>query len=146
MLLSVFLFHVKQTAAVCTREIICVYFCFGRMQSVNIYRWSGSGIRMLPSAFRLFSRNAISILGGATTVLFRVWAKYLLPSAALTRMPSRLACASPKLEQLPISKYFFCLGDHASTSLLLTFRSARSPEHHSSVRTGISILRNSSTV
>ena len=122
------------------------YFCFGRMQSVNIYRWSGSGIRMLPSGFRLFSKKAISILGGATTVLFKVCAKYLLPSAALTRMPSRLACASPRLEQLPTSKYFFCLGDHASTSMLFTLRSAKSPEQHSSVRTGISMLRNSSTV
>ena len=49
------------------------------------------------------------------------------------------ACASPRLEQLPTSKYFFCLGDHASTSQDFTFRSARSPEQHSRVRTGISM-------
>ena len=36
----------------------------------------------LPSACRLFSRNAISIRGGATTVLFKVCAKYL-PSLPL---------------------------------------------------------------
>ena len=35
------------------------------------------------------------------------------------------------MEQLPTSKYFFCLGDHASTSTDFTFRSARSPEQHS---------------
>ena len=33
----------------------------------------------------------VLVLGGATTVLFKVCAKYLLPSAALIRMPSRLA-------------------------------------------------------
>ena len=37
-----------------------------------IYGRRTSGIFMLPSACRLFSRNAISILGGATTVLFKV--------------------------------------------------------------------------
>ena len=62
----------------------------------------------LPSAFRLFSRNAISILGGATTVLFSVCARYFLPSCPFTRIFSLLACASPRLEQLPTSKYFFC--------------------------------------
>ena len=49
-----------------------------------------------------------------------------------------LACASVKLEQLPTSKYFFCLGDQASTSNDLDFKSAKSPEQHSSVLTGIS--------
>ena len=61
-------------------------------------------------------------------------------------MPSRRAWASPRLEQLPTSKYFFWRGDQASTSMLLTFKSARSPEQHSSVRTGISIERKKSTV
>lgn len=37
-----------------------------------MYILSGSGILTVPSALRLFSRNAISILGGATTVLLRV--------------------------------------------------------------------------
>ena len=69
-----------------------------------------------------------------------------LPSAPLTRIRSRLAWASPKLEQLPTSKYFFCLGDHASTSTDFTFsppgRRSSTPE----VRTGISRERNRSTV
>ena len=111
-----------------------------------MYGRSTSGMRTEPSACRLFSRNAISILGGATTVLFSVCAKYLFPSLPFTRIPRRLACASPRLEQLPTSKYFFCLGDHASTSQDFTLRSARSPEQHSSVRTGISRERNRSTV
>ena len=65
--------------------------------------------------------------------------KYLFPSCTFDTdiqdvSPERL----PEFEQLPTSKYFFCLGDHASTSTDFTFRSARSPEQHSSVRTGIS--------
>ena len=40
-----------------------------------IYFLRTSGIFTLPSAQRLFSRNAISILGGAPTVLLRVCAK-----------------------------------------------------------------------
>src|SRR5574344_190064 len=88
----------------------------------------------------------MSIRGGATTVLLSVLAKYLFPSLPFTLIRRRRACASPKLEQLPTSKYFFCLGDHASTSKDFTFRSARSPEQHSNVLTGISIERNKSTV
>ena len=103
-----------------------------------MYGLSASGMRTLPSSFRLFSRNAISILGGATTVLFNVCARYFLPSLPFTRIFRRLACASPRLEQLPTSKYFFWRGDHASTSRDFTFKSARSPEQHSKVRTGIS--------
>src|SRR5699024_1737269 len=91
------------------------------------------------------SSDLISILGGATTVLFNVCAKYF-PSFPFTRIPRRLACASPRLEQLPTSKYFFCLGDHASTSQDFTLRSAKSPEQHSSVLTGISRERKKSTV
>ena len=90
--------------------------------------------------------NIRALRGGATTVLFSVCAKYLLPSALFTRIFKRLACASPRFEQLPTSKYFCWRGDHASTSHDFTFRSARSPEQHSSVRTGISRLRNRSTV
>ena len=41
---------------------------------------------------------------------------------------------------------FLLAGDQASTSRLLTFRSARSPEQHSRVRTGMSRLRKKSTV
>ena len=88
----------------------------------------------------------MSIRGGATTVLLSVWGRYILPSAPLTRILSRRACASPRLEQEHTSKYFCWRGDHASMSQLLTFRSARSPEQHSSWRTGMSMLRNSSTL
>ncbi len=56
-----------------------------------IYMRSASGIRTRPSACRLFSRKAISIRGGATTVLFRVCAKYLRPSSPLTRICRRRA-------------------------------------------------------
>ena len=75
-----------------------------------MYGRSGAGMRTEPSSLRLFSRNAISMRGGATQVLLSVWAKYLLPSLPLTRMPRRRACASPRLEQLPTSKYFFWRG------------------------------------
>src|SRR5574344_1151416 len=88
----------------------------------------------------------MSIRGGATTVLLSVLAQYLFPSLPFTLIRRRRACASPRLEQLPTSQYFFCLGDHASTSHDFTLRSARSPEQHSSVRPGISIERKSSTV
>ena len=66
-------------------------------------------MRTEPSAWRLFSKKAMSIRGGATTVLLRVWAKYssLLPSLR-TRIPRRRAWASPRLEQEPTSKYFCC--------------------------------------
>lgn len=40
-----------------------------------MYMRSGSGMEIVPSAFKLFSRNAISVRGGATTVLFNVCAK-----------------------------------------------------------------------
>ena len=81
-------------------------------------------------------------------MLFRVCAKYSSFGFSLLRirMPRRRACASPRLEQEPTSKYFFWRGDHASTSQDLTFRSARSPEQHSRVRTGISSERKKSTV
>ena len=71
-----------------------------------IYGRRTSGIFTEPSSFKLFSRNAISIRGGATTVLLRVCAKYL-PFSPTTRIFNLLACASPRLEQLPTSKYFF---------------------------------------
>ena len=60
-------------------------------------------------------------------------------------MRSRRAWASPRLEQEHTSKYFFCRGLHASMSQDFTFRSARSPEQHSSCRTGMSRERKSST-
>ena len=50
----------------------------------------------------------------------------------VTRIFSRRACASPRFEQEQTSKYFCWRGLHASISQLLTFRSARSPEQHSS--------------
>ena len=46
---------------------------YGRITSLPpMYILRGSGMRTEPSSLRLFSRNAISIRGGATTVLFRV--------------------------------------------------------------------------
>ena len=48
----------------------------------------------------------------------------------LIRMPSLRAWASPRLEQLPTSKYFFCRGDQASTSMLFT---SDPPGHRSSI-------------
>ena len=110
-----------------------------------IYGCNALGILIVPSSFKLFSRKAINILGGATTVLFNVWAKYL-PFSPFTRIFNLLAWASPKFEQLPTSKYFCCLGDQASTSIDLTFKSAKSPEQHSIVLTGMSRVRNNSTV
>ena len=65
---------------------------FQRIASLPpIYIRSGSGMRMLPSSLKLFSRKAMSMRGGATTVLFRVCGRYFLPSAPLTRMPRRRA-------------------------------------------------------
>ena len=114
------------------QTVFChIYFTGISFSLPPTYGRSATGTLTLPSALRLFSKNAISILGGATTVLFKVCAKYLLPSLPFTRIFNLLACASPRFEQLPTSKYFFCLGDHASTSQDFTFRSARSPEQHS---------------
>ena len=46
---------------------------YGRITSLPpIYIRSGSGMRTEPSSLRLFSKNAISMRGGATTVLLRV--------------------------------------------------------------------------
>ena len=39
-----------------------------------MYGLNASGIFIEPSSFKLFSKNAINILGGATTVLFNVCA------------------------------------------------------------------------
>ena len=52
---------------------ICLYLCFGtRTVLPPIYGCRTAGIFTLPSACKLFSKNAISIRGGATTVLFKV--------------------------------------------------------------------------
>ena len=52
------------------------YYFFGTRRSVPpIYGCKALGTSTLPSACKLFSRKAMSILGGATTVLFRVWAR-----------------------------------------------------------------------
>ena len=55
-----------------------------------IYGLKASGIFTDPSSFKLFSKNAINILGGATTVLFKVCAKYL-PFSPFTRIFNLLA-------------------------------------------------------
>ena len=52
------------------------YYFFGTRRSLPpIYGCKALGTSTLPSACKLFSRKAISILGGATTVLFNVWAR-----------------------------------------------------------------------
>ena len=56
------------SAALTTR----IYFTGTRSSFPPIYGRRTSGILTEPSAFRLFSRNAINIRGGATTVLFNV--------------------------------------------------------------------------
>ena len=122
------------------------FYAFWSLSCPPMYGLKTSGITIVPSSWRLFSRKAISILGDATTVLLSVWAKYLLLSSVTILMLSLLAWASPRLEHEPTSKYFFCLGDHASTSIERSLRSAKSPEQHSRVLTGMSMLLNNSTV
>ena len=54
----------------------CLYFVVGTRTLVPpIYGCKTSGIVTVPSACRWFSKNAISIRGGATQVLFSVWAR-----------------------------------------------------------------------
>lgn len=58
------------------RNKIVFWIPFYRMISIPpMYILSASGILTDPSALRLFSKKAINILGGATTVLLRVCAK-----------------------------------------------------------------------
>ena len=61
--------------SVCGVIFIVNYFLGTILSLPPIYIRSASGIETVPSALRLFSRNAISILGGATTVLFKVCAR-----------------------------------------------------------------------
>ena len=52
------------------------YYFFGTRRSLPpIYGCKALGTSTLPSACKLFSRKAMSILVAATTVLFRVWAR-----------------------------------------------------------------------
>ena len=68
------------------------------------------------------------------------------------KLPQTLTSYSPCFRKMCIrdreltSKYFCWRGLHASMSQDLTLRSARSPEQHSSCRTGMSRERNSSTL
>ena len=61
-----------QIITVCGVVFMPNYFLGTILSLPPIYIRSASGIETVPSALRLFSRNAISILGGATTVLLRV--------------------------------------------------------------------------
>ena len=68
----------KKTAPVRRQALFGMehYYFFGTRRSVPpIYGCKALGTSTLPSACKLFSRKAMSILGGATTVLFRVWAR-----------------------------------------------------------------------
>ena len=68
----------KKTAPVRRQALFGVehYYFFGTRRSLPpIYGCKALGTSTLPSACKLFSRKAMSILGGATTVLFRVWAR-----------------------------------------------------------------------
>ena len=70
--------HTQKTAPVRRQALFGVehYYFFGTRRSVPpIYGCKALGTSTLPSACKLFSRKAMSILGGATTVLFRVWAR-----------------------------------------------------------------------
>ena len=69
--------HTQKTAPVRRQALFGVehYYFFGTRRSLPpIYGCKALGTSTLPSACKLFSRKAMSILGGATTVLFRVWA------------------------------------------------------------------------
>ena len=50
------------------------YFLGTSFSVPPMYGLNASGIETVPSSFKLFSKNAINILGGATTVLFKVCA------------------------------------------------------------------------
>ena len=65
---NIYLTIIRGTPAVV--QLMIFYFVIFSLPP--IYGWSAFGILIEPSAFILFSRNAISILGGATTVLLRV--------------------------------------------------------------------------
>ena len=70
--------HTQKTAPVRRQALFGVkhYYFFGTRRSLPpIYGCKALGTSTLPSACKLFSRKAMSILGGATTVLFRVWAR-----------------------------------------------------------------------
>ncbi len=104
------------------------------------------GISTLPSACRLFSRKAISMRGARRRVVQRVRQVHLAVLALDANFqaagPARRRGSSRSRPRNTSSG----AGDQASMSQLLTFRSARSPEQHSSWRTGMSIERNSSTL
>lgn len=91
-------FHVKRSCSI-RQASKCASRCNSYINLVAIYLITAippiygcraAGIFTEPSALRLFSRKAISILGGATTVLFKVCAKYL-PSFPSTRIFRRRA-------------------------------------------------------
>ena len=54
-----------------------------------------------------YEKNARVLPWRENTDAYRVWVSHLFPSSVLTLIPRRLACASPRFEQLPTSKYFF---------------------------------------
>lgn len=110
-----------------------------RMTSLPpMYIRSGCGMRTEPSAFRLFSKNAISMAGRRDDRIVEgvgeVVPRLLIFDA--DAQPARLRVA--KVGAAAHLEVFLLAGAPRSTSRLLTLRSARSPEQHSSVRTGMS--------
>lgn len=55
-------------------HLLSHYFLGTSFSVPPMYGLNASGIETVPSSFKLFSKNAINILGGATTVLFKVCA------------------------------------------------------------------------
>ena len=126
----------------------CIQFSFMLSALISPFRpckvWRTFGILTVPSACGLFFKGCNQHTGRCSTVLFRVCARYLLPSGAFYTNSRLLACpASPRVEQEPTSKYFFLARRPCSRRPeSSTLESARSPEQHSSVRTGMSMERN----
>ena len=78
----------------------------GYLESLDVWDWLTYLNDKYPNNCDEIFVHGVS-LGGATTVLFNVCAKYFFLFSSCTLIFKRLACASPKLEHEPTSKYFF---------------------------------------
>ena len=102
-------------------------------------------MRTVPSAWRLFSRKAISDPGRGHAGVIQGVAQLHFAIFILIADAQTAGLGVPQIGAGAHLKELLLAGDQASISQDLTFRSARSPEQHSSCRTGISRERNSST-